>query len=110
MDGGRRMIPTTWTALLLLTVAVLPGAMFTFGFERQASAYGVTLADRVLRFVAVSAVLAIAYAAPAYALHRLLFAGQPFHGGQFVAVWAGAAVALVAPAVAGSALGGLYAT
>lgn len=104
------MAPTTWTGLLLLAVAVLPGAMFTFGFERQASAYGVTLADRALRFVAASAVLAVLYALPAYAVHRLLFADRPFLSGQFVAAWAAAAAGLVLPAVAGSVLGGLYVT
>src|SRR4029453_13416019 len=36
-------------------VAVLPGLAYTLAFERQAGAYGVTLADRTLRFIAVSA-------------------------------------------------------
>lgn len=104
------MIPTTWTALLLLAVAVLPGAMFTFGFERQASAYGVTLADRVLRLVAASGVIVLSYALPGYAVHRLVFDGRAFAGGQFVTAWAGGVVGLLAPALLGNVLGSLYVT
>lgn len=104
------MVPTTWTALLLLLVAVLPGATFTFGFERQVSAYGVTLADRVLRFVAVSVVFDLLLAWPAYAAYRVWFSGQPLGAGQVAAAWAGTFVAAALPAAVGSALGGLYAT
>jgi hypothetical protein len=104
------MIPTTWDALLLVAVSVLPGAMFRFGFERQVGAYGVTLADRVLRFVAASLVLDLLYAWPAYGAFRTAFAGRSFGGGQYAVAWAGLAGGLVAPAVLGSVLGGLYAT
>jgi hypothetical protein len=102
--------PTTWTALLLLLVAVLPGATFTFGFERQVSAYGVTLADRVLRFVAVSVAFDLLYAWPAYAAYRLWVADRPPGAGQFALAWAAVVVTAGAPAVLGSVVGGLYAT
>lgn len=104
------MIPTNWTALLLLAVAVLPGAMFTFAFERQAGAFGVSLADRVLRFVAVSGLLAVLYAWPAYGFHRFVFDAKPFRTAQFAVAWCAAVVGLALPAAAGTALGGLYAT
>lgn len=104
------MLPTTWTALLLLALAVLPGATFTFALERQAGLYGVALADRLLRFVAASLVFDAVYAWPAYAAYRAWFAGEPFGGGQFAAAWSGAVVAAVVPAVAGTLLGVLYAT
>jgi len=104
------MIPTTWTALLLLMVAVLPGAAFTFSFERQAGAFGATLADRALRFVGVSSALAALYAWPVYGAYRLVFDGRAFQGGQFAAAWAGGVAALALPALAGSILGGLYAS
>lgn len=37
--------------------AILPGALATWGFEREAGAWGAGLADRVLRFLGWSAVL-----------------------------------------------------
>lgn len=66
----------------MLVAAVLPGAMFTYGFERQAGAFGVTLADRVLRFVAVSVVFDLAYAWPAYLLHRAGAGPPPWDGAR----------------------------
>lgn len=104
------MAPTSWTALLLLCLAVLPGAMFTFGFERQVSAYGVTLADRVLRFIGVSLVFDALYAWPAYGAYRLWIAGRPFGGGQFAAAWLAVVTAAALPATLGGILGGLYGT
>ena len=104
------MVPTTWTALLLLTVAVLPGAMFTFGFERQAGAFRVTLADRVLRFVAASALFDLAYAWPAYGLYRWVLSSTRFDLGQFAVAWCGAVSGVGLPLLLGSVLGGLYVT
>ena len=104
------MVPTTWTALLLLCIAVLPGATFTFGFERQASAYGVTLADRVLRFVAVSVAVDALLSWPVYLAYRAWFADRAFAGGQFAAVWALAVVGAVGPTTLGNAVGRLYRT
>ncbi|HWL37946.1 MAG TPA: DUF6338 family protein [Frankiaceae bacterium] len=104
------MVPTTWTALLLLVVAVLPGAMFTFGFERQVSAYGATLADRVLRFVAVSVVFDLLYAWPAYLAYQAWLDGEPVGAGQFAVAWLGVAATTGVPAGVGWALGGLYST
>lgn len=43
------MIPSNLIALAIITVAVLPGSMYTWAFERQVSAYGSTLAPRSLR-------------------------------------------------------------
>lgn len=52
-------MPDTFQALGVLAVALLPGAMYVWSFERQAGAWGVKLADRLLRFVGVSAVLQV---------------------------------------------------
>jgi hypothetical protein len=102
------MVPTTATALVLLVVAVLPGSVYTWAFERQASAYGVTLADRVLRFVAVSLAYDVAYAWPAYLLRRNAL--PPWRPGAFAVVWAAVLVGLGVPACVGTVIGGLYAT
>lgn len=103
------MVPTTGEALLILLAAVLPGAMFTFGFERQAGAFTVTLADRVLRFVAVSVAFDLLYAMPLYALRRTLLDGG-LDPPRFALLWLAVLVALGFPLACGTALGGLYAT
>jgi hypothetical protein len=49
-------MPDTFQALIVLIIALLPGALYTWSFERLVGAWGVGLADRVLRFVGASAV------------------------------------------------------
>jgi hypothetical protein len=46
----------TFEALAVFLVVGLPGALYTWAFERQVGQWGATAADRVLRFVAGSAV------------------------------------------------------
>ena len=41
-------------AVTLLVVALLPGAFFVWGFERNAGRYGIGLKDRTLRLVGAS--------------------------------------------------------
>lgn len=103
------MVPTTGEALLVLLLAVLPGAMFTFGFERQAGAFGVTLADRVLRFVAVSTAFTAAYAWPVFLARNPLLSGD-LDAGRFALLWVSAVVGLSLPLVCGTTIGALYAT
>jgi len=55
-------MPETVPALVVLIVALLPGALYTWSFERLVGAWGVGLADRVLRFVGASAVFQAAIA------------------------------------------------
>ncbi|MDQ1711847.1 MAG: hypothetical protein QOE45_1297 [Frankiaceae bacterium] len=102
------MPPTSAAALLVLLVSVLPGSLYMWAFERQASAYGVTLADRVLRFIGVSVAFDLLLAWPAYATWRAAFAGRPFGGGQFALAWVSVAVGFALPASAGTVIGGLY--
>lgn len=104
-------MPGTITGLLVVIVAVLPGSVYTWAYERQASPYGVTLADRTLRFIAVSVIFHLALAWPAYAVYRLLAAQWPgLHAGQFAVLWAGVVLMVAITAGAGTVLGGLYAT
>ena len=55
-------MPDTFQALVVLIVALLPGALYTWSFERLVGAWGVGFADRVLRFVGASAVFQAAIA------------------------------------------------
>lgn len=103
------MVPDTALGLLLLVVAVLPGLVYTLAFERQAGAYGVTLADRTLRFVAVSALFHVLAAWPEYWVYRMTLApGDRLLAGDFAILWVSAVLLLVLPAVTGTLVGRAY--
>jgi Family of unknown function (DUF6338) len=105
------MLPSTLIGLVAVVIAVLPGSVYTWAYERQASSYGVTRADRTLRFFGVSAVFHLLLGWPEYALYRLSVAHR--HDvlvGQFALLWAGLVLLIAIPASAGSVIGGLYAS
>ena len=56
------------SAVVLLPLALLPGAFFQWAFERNAGRYGITLKDRLLRITGVSAVF---LSITAWSLHRI---------------------------------------
>lgn len=74
-------MPSTFQAAVVIVVALLPGALYVWAFERQAGRYGIGLSDRILRFVGGSAVFLAVFAGPLYALHvnftRAFVAGSP---------------------------------
>lgn len=103
------MIPETALGLLVLVVAVLPGLTYTLAFERRAGAYGVTLADRTLRFIAVSAVFHVLAGWPEYWVWRTTLGRPgPILAGEFAILWGAAVLLLVLPAVTGSVVGQVY--
>jgi hypothetical protein len=103
------VVPDTAVGLLLLVVAVLPGLTYTLAFERQAGSYGVTLADRTLRFIAVSAVFHVIAGWPEYWVWRMTFGqDQEILAGEFAILWVAAALVLILPAVAGTLIGQVY--
>lgn len=105
------MVPSTAVGLLIVLVFVLPGSVFTWAVERQTSAYGVTFADRVFRFIAVSVIFHLVLAWPEYALYRAAVAGRDeVLTGQFALLWVGLVLLVALPALIGTLLGGLYAT
>jgi hypothetical protein len=59
-------MPDTFQALFVVALAVLPGALYTWYFEREAGRWGIGLADRVLRFVGYSAIFQAIYAYPVF--------------------------------------------
>jgi hypothetical protein len=54
---------------LVTLVAILPGAIYLWGFEREAGKWGIGLSDTLLRFVAAAALFQAAYAGPLYLLY-----------------------------------------
>jgi hypothetical protein len=61
---------STFQALLVTLLALLPGALYSFAYERVAGGYGISFSDRLLRFVAASAVLHALLAAPEVYFYR----------------------------------------
>jgi hypothetical protein len=105
------MLPDTVFGVLVLVVAVLPGLVYTITFERQASGFGVTLADRTLRFVAVSVVFHVLFGWLEYWVYRVTLADrEKILTGEFALLWFGVVLLLTIPALAGTVIGGLYKT
>jgi hypothetical protein len=103
--------PNTFDALAILVVAFVPGAAYVWAFERQAGPYGVTLADRMMRFLAASVVVHVAFGWFEYVAWRIaLRDGDHLDVAQFAALWAAAVVVVGAPTAVGWALGSLYAS
>ncbi len=104
-------LPDTVSGFLIVLIFVLPGSVYTWAYERQNSAYGVTFTDRVLRFIAVSVIFHLVLAWPEYALYRVAVAGrEEVLTGQFALLWVGLLILVAVPATLGTILGGLYAT
>ena len=62
-------MPQSFQAAVVVIVALLPGALYVWAFERQAGRYGIGLSDRVLRFFGGSALFLAAFAMPLYWLY-----------------------------------------
>lgn len=61
-------MPDTLESLGVFLLAVLPGAMYVWSFERVVGRWGIGLSDRVLRFAAASTVFLAIFAWPLYEL------------------------------------------
>jgi hypothetical protein len=61
-------VPETIQALVIAVLCFLPGALYIWAFEREVGRWGIGLADRVFRFLGVSALLLAAYAFPGFVI------------------------------------------
>lgn len=59
-------MPSSAAAAAVFVIALLPGALYVWSFERLAGRWGIGLSDRVLRFVGGSAVLHAVFAPATY--------------------------------------------
>jgi len=55
---------TTFQALGVALLALLPGASYTFAYERIVGKFGASLADRLVRFLAASAAFMAIFSGP----------------------------------------------
>lgn len=70
-------MPESLDGLAVTLIALLPGALYTWGFERLVGKWGVTLSDRLLRFVGGSAVFHAVLAPVSYWLwSRFVLTGR----------------------------------
>lgn len=96
----------TFEALGVVALALLPGALYTWAFERLVGAWGVGLSDRLLRFVGVSAIfhavfLPVSYWVwTTYMMSRRIGSGTASPG-----LWALALLYVAIPIAAGTAVG-----
>src|SRR5918996_2184428 len=99
-------MPETFEALAILLLALLPGALYVWAFERFAGAWGIRFSDRVLRFVEISAILHALLAPVTYRLWiDYLASGNLAEGRAPLALWLVPILYVFLPIFAGSAVG-----
>ena len=77
----------TFEGLAVVALALIPGALFVWSFERIAGAWGIGFSDRFLRFLGVSVLLHVVLAPATYAIwHRYLRAGA-LSDGEALPLW-----------------------
>jgi hypothetical protein len=100
---------STFQGLAVAALAILPGATYLFAFERVAGAFGVKLADRVIRFLAASAVFLAFLSGPLYLLYReYVISGRLLKGDVtflWLWLWLFAVLYIVVPAGLGHLVG-----
>lgn len=98
-------MPDTFQSLAILLVALLPGALYVWSFERQVGQWGVGLADRFLRFVGWTAIFQAALAPVTYWFWWTKWPVVRDVGLPTWWMWFAAMAYVVAPLVIGTAVG-----
>ncbi len=98
---------STFQALLVAALAILPGALYTWAFEREAGAWGVGLSDRLLRFFGASAIFSVLTLPLIYQGYRSYIVSGDLRRGVPLPwwIWALPPVLLLVPAAAGWLVG-----
>ena len=98
---------STFQALAVTILALLPGALFTWKLEQQTGPWGIGLSDRVLRFVGSSAIF-LAIAAPLawwFYVHELRSGRLLSHDGVPWLLWLVPLGYVGVPVLAGAVVG-----
>jgi len=97
----------TFQGLLVAVLALLPGAAYTFALERVTTGYGISFSDRLVRFLAASAVMHALLAVGEYWVYRYLVVERRLVNGT-ANLWLLEVLALayvLGPIVVGSVVG-----
>src|SRR4051794_14719237 len=100
-------MPSTFQALAVVLIALLPGGLYLWAVERLVGRWGVGFSDRLLRFVGVSAFLHVLAAPLTYLVwHDYLRTGAVPNGKMLpLWLWPVAACYIVVPTLLGTAVG-----
>lgn len=99
-------MPETFEALGTLALALLPGALYVWSFERLVGLWGIRLTDRLLRFVGVSATLHVLFLPVTYRLWiEYVTSGRLSRGDVSLALWGAPLLYVILPVVLGSVVG-----
>ena len=99
-------MPNTFQALAVLLIALLPGALYIWGFEQVVGNWGISLTDRLVRFVGVSAIIQVVWAPVMASVWRELFvSGDVARGELPLWAWPVAIVYVALPLILGTWVG-----
>src|SRR5688572_10815512 len=98
-------MPDSLQGVAVLLIALLPGAMYVWAFERQVGRWGVGLSDRLLRFVGGSALFHAGFAPATYWLWAEQWPKLRSAESVGWGLWAVGLAYAVLPAAAGTAVG-----
>jgi hypothetical protein len=102
----RVFMPDTFQAVLVFLVALMPGALYTWAFERVAGAWGVSLSDRLLRFIGVSVGFQLLWAPELVLIWReFIHTGKAAAGDLPLWLWLVATAYVVIPFASGTLVG-----
>ena len=100
------MLPDTFQAALVTSLVVLPGALYTWGIERVIGHWGVGLADRLLRFIGISACFHVILAPLTYHSYRFYFQSGALQAGSLpIGFWLSLLAYVFGPLLSGLAVG-----
>jgi hypothetical protein len=99
-------MPESLQGIVVVAIAMLPGALYTWGFERIVGSWGAGLSDRLLRFVGVSAGFHLLWApADIWIWRTFIRSGRLGAGDVPVVLWLVAAIYVAVPFAAGTIVG-----
>jgi uncharacterized protein DUF6338 len=80
-------MPDTFEALAVVVLALLPGALYTWGYERQVGSWGITRSDRLLRFIGGSIAFHVIAAPLTYFLYSKYWVSSVIRRGDPLPWW-----------------------
>ncbi|MDP9327031.1 MAG: DUF6338 family protein [Actinomycetota bacterium] len=99
-------MPQSLQGIFVVAIAMLPGALYTWGFERIVGSWGAGLSDRLLRFIGVSAGFHVLWApADLWIWREIIRSGRLEAGDVPLSLWLSAVIYVGAPFAAGTIVG-----